>query len=267
VFKAKLTFLLPIKNKNAESVWEKKDIIELYNSEKLHEPELKILDLLKPKLSEMKMLDIGVGAGRTTIHFAPLVEEYIGIDCSTNMIKACKNKFRNDKLIFKVLSATDLQSFASNYFDFVMFSFNGLDCILNQEEREKTLNEIRRILKPNGYFYFTSHNLNYLWRFCNFTKPINRHEIRRMILMRIYNWKTWKKIRNRSKNLNYLIANNGSHDFGIYLYFVSPISQLKILQSKGFKVKIIDLKGNSIDLASLEKEENNSYLHYLCQAT
>lgn len=88
-----------------------------------------MLNELRTKLPEMRMLDIGVGAGRTTHHFAPLTKEYIGVDYSKNMIKARRRKFRNypKKLTFKVADARDLKLFGDKYFDFALFSFNGID--------------------------------------------------------------------------------------------------------------------------------------------
>jgi ubiquinone/menaquinone biosynthesis C-methylase UbiE len=51
-----------------------------------------ILDTLKDQLPQMKMLDIGVGGGRTTLHFAQAAEEYWAIDYSDEMIAACRKK-------------------------------------------------------------------------------------------------------------------------------------------------------------------------------
>jgi ubiquinone/menaquinone biosynthesis C-methylase UbiE len=217
-------------------------------------------------LPNMKMLDIGVGAGRTTIQFAPLVNEYIGIDYSANMIKVCKKKFSgNKKWIFRVINATNLHAFRDNQFDFVMFSFNGLDYILNHQDRQKALCEIRRVLKPNGCFYFTTHNLNYLWRICQF-KSLDLHEIRRMLLMRIYNWKSWKIIRNRNKKITHIIANNGTHNFRAPSHFISPKNQVMALQNLRFKeIWVYDLDGKLIEPSSVDKNDNNSYLHYFCR--
>jgi ubiquinone/menaquinone biosynthesis C-methylase UbiE len=41
----------------------------------------------------MKMLDIGVGDGRTTMHFAQAAEEYWAIDYSQVMIAAYRKSF------------------------------------------------------------------------------------------------------------------------------------------------------------------------------
>ncbi len=259
--------LLPTRLKNVGSVWEESSIVELYNSEKtLHKPELIILNILKPMLPKMKMLDIGVGAGRTTIHFAPLASEYVAIDYSVNMINACKKKFcENKKWSFKVVNATNLQAFGNNEFDFVMFSFNGLDYILDHQNRLKAICEIWRVLKPHGYFYFTTHNLNYLWRFCEF-KSFNLNETRRMLLMRIYNWKSWRIMRQRNKNVTHMIANNGTHNFKVSNYFITPKFQIMALRNLGFKeISVYDLEGKLIDSSIADSNDSNSYLHYLCK--
>ncbi len=77
-------------------VYNSEDVVSLFVPlTNLQKPEETILNELKNKLPNMKMLDIGVGAGRTTVHFAPLTKEYVGIDCSDNMIRECQKKFRN----------------------------------------------------------------------------------------------------------------------------------------------------------------------------
>ena len=43
-----------------------------------------IIDRLAARLPTMKMLDIGVGAGRTTPYFCDRTADYIGIDSSSN---------------------------------------------------------------------------------------------------------------------------------------------------------------------------------------
>lgn len=103
----------------------------------------------------MKMLDIGVGAGRTTHYFAHLTKEYVGIDYSENMIKVCREKFQNypKKISFEVCDARSLKFFEDSYLDFVLFSYNGLD-YMNHEDRLRVLREIRRATKEGGTFVF-----------------------------------------------------------------------------------------------------------------
>ena len=88
--------------------WKKQDIINEYAaSTELQSPEKAILDTLKDQLPQMKMLDIGVGGGRTTVHFAEAAEEYWAIDYSEEMIAACRKRFReaSSKVRFAVCDA------------------------------------------------------------------------------------------------------------------------------------------------------------------
>lgn len=128
--------------------------------QQLQAAEQKILDQLQPHLATMKMLDLGVGGGRTTQHFSPLVAEYVGLDYSPTMITACQARFTNNPagLDFVVGDARDLSCFEADYFDLVLFSFNGLDYI-EHHDRLQALQEIHRVGKPGGYFVFSSHNL------------------------------------------------------------------------------------------------------------
>ncbi len=99
-----------ISNKKA---YESKDVVSYYFSqEDLYKPEDTILNIFKNRFKVMRMLDIGVGAGRTTVHFAKLAKEYIGIDYSENMINACKKRFHrlNGNISFKVCDARDMRN-------------------------------------------------------------------------------------------------------------------------------------------------------------
>src|SRR2546426_11198986 len=52
-------------------------LVESYGAEwNLQKPERAILELLRDRLADMTMLDIGVVRGRTTAHFGTLVREY-----------------------------------------------------------------------------------------------------------------------------------------------------------------------------------------------
>src|SRR2546430_7085903 len=87
------------------------------------------------RLAYMRMLDIGVGRGRTTAHFGSLVKEYTGIDYSPRMIEACRQQFRYAKVPFRfeVGDARDLHVFGDGVFDFILFSFNGLDAMTDRK--------------------------------------------------------------------------------------------------------------------------------------
>src|SRR2546423_13692484 len=111
----------------------------------LYPPEETILRFMLPILPRTRMLDLGVGGGRTTLHFAKWAREYIGTDYSENMIGECRRRFSAypDHISFAVCDARSMEMFASGFFDFVLFSFNGIDYVAHAD-RLKILKEIRR---------------------------------------------------------------------------------------------------------------------------
>ncbi len=126
----------------------------------LQPAERTILERFRDRLPSLKMLDIGVGGGRTTQHFSPLAGEYTGIDYSPAMITACRQRFAGATrpMTLEVGDARRMAQFADDSFDFILFSFNGIDAV-SHGDRLQILQEVRRVGKPGGYFCFSSHNL------------------------------------------------------------------------------------------------------------
>lgn len=264
-----IKYLLPMINfEQYENQWKTKRIVEEYSLETtLFKPEEKILTELKPILPKMSMLDIGVGTGRTTPYFASLSRKYLAIDLSANMIEFCKTKFKKNKIWqFKVLDARNLDSFNDKSFDFVLFSFNGLDYITGgTKERQKVLQEIRRLINNKGYFVFSTHNLNYLWRFCRINS-LKIHEIRRIILLQLYNLKSWKILREQNKNITHIIVNVLGHNVIFPTYVSTPKTQIAMLRRLGYKkIRVFDSTGKNLELSSIEKNDTSYCLYYLCQ--
>jgi SAM-dependent methyltransferase len=126
--------------------------------------EQRLAERLRDELAGMRMLDVGVGAGRTTAHFAPLVREYLGVDASSAMIAACRRRFAEERWSHARFEIADVRSMigvASESFELVLFSYNGLDYMLEGgHERLLALQEIRRVCAPGALFAFSAHNLN-----------------------------------------------------------------------------------------------------------
>ena len=106
--------------------------------------------------SGWKILDLGVGAGRTTSYLSDRAERYVGIDFSPEMVEYCTKKFRH--LEFYVADASDLSAFSDSSFDCVVFSYNGIDCLYPHERRSACISECARVLASGGMFIFSSHN-------------------------------------------------------------------------------------------------------------
>jgi len=109
---------------------------------------------------EKPILDIGCGAGRTTIGLYKLGYHLIeGLDLSEAMIVQARriSKDLNYIITFRVGDAVCLD-YDDETFEAALFSFNGIMQIPGRENRVKVLKEIKRILKTEGYFLFTTHD-------------------------------------------------------------------------------------------------------------
>lgn len=126
--------------------------VGLWNSEKI------VFDKYIDKND--KILDLGCGAGRTTINlFKNGFTNIIGLDIADKLIDFAK-KYSNDynlDIDFVVGDATKLE-YEDNFFDVLIFSFNGMQCIPGLENRRDVLKEVYRVLKPGGYYIFTAHD-------------------------------------------------------------------------------------------------------------
>ena len=130
-----------------------------------------------------------MGAGRTTKFLMDLADEYVGIDYSQGMINACKKRYDNyPKLKFFVADAQNLNFLDSNYFDFILFSYNGIDYV-DHSSRTKIFKEIYRLSKDDGIFCFSTHNINYLENYSFTQNGIGIKKILKILLRKIkYRW-------------------------------------------------------------------------------
>lgn len=93
------------------------------------------------------LLEIGAGTGRDSLFFAENGLDVLSVDLSDEMVRLCQDKGLNARRMdFYDLDATD------DSFDAVF----ALNCLLHvpKEDIEKVLNEIRRVLKPDGLFFY-----------------------------------------------------------------------------------------------------------------
>jgi len=98
-----------------------------------------------------KVLDLGCGNGRFFEFLKDKDIYYIGVDFSEKLIEIAKEKY--PKVKFQVADALNLP-FPNNYFDKI-YSIAVLHHIPSEEFRIQFFEEVRRILKPNGFFILT----------------------------------------------------------------------------------------------------------------
>lgn len=234
----------------------------------LQPAEKTVLSLLASQLPTMRMLDIGVGGGRTTQHFAHVVEEYVGIDYSAEMIAACQKRFpKLPQTAFEVCDVRDLSRFEDNSFDFILFSFNGLDYI-SHADRLMVFQEIARIGKSGGYFFFSSHNLQGLEQAFKLKNqlsfnPINSYtNLVMLALLRLLN----RSLTSRQlKESAYTVVRDESHNFCLKTYYIRPQAQIKQLVRDFGEVKVYSWK-SGVEIIDEDALATNSdmWLYYLC---
>lgn len=234
----------------------------------LKAPERAILDLVGHRLATMRMLDIGVGGGRTTLHFATRVREYVGIDYVADMIEACRRRFPETQpgVSFDVCDARDLARFADESFDFVLFSFNGIDTVPH-DDRLTILREVSRVGRRGGLFCFSAHNLQFMETLCfgrvfsNYrTVPKN---LRRWFRLRFI-WNSLGRL-NRLRQASYAVINDGLHGGRVRQYYIRPLAQIEQLTPRFGGVRVfrstdgVEIAG---DLELTKTEE--PWVYYLC---
>lgn len=115
------------------------------------------VDFLDSAIGGGRVLDLGVGGGRTTGILRPRARCYAGIDSSPEMIELGRERYPEADL--RVGDARDLRGVSDESYDVVVFSFNGIDCVAH-EERSLVLGEARRVLAPGGHLLLSTLNID-----------------------------------------------------------------------------------------------------------
>ena len=109
---------------------------------------------------DQTILELGCGGGRIAIGLWELgYRNLTAIDYSKEMVHTSKTnaEILRYPIDFRHGDATQLR-FADQAFSGALFGFNGLMQIPQRANRLKAMSEIARVLQPDAYFIFTSHN-------------------------------------------------------------------------------------------------------------
>jgi SAM-dependent methyltransferase len=223
-----------------------------------------------PGLKGKAVLDIGVGAGRTTEHllgFEP--RRYVGVDFATEMLDFCRQRFPGTD--FRFADARSLIGFADGEFDFILFSWSGIDCV-NHSDRLRVLAEVKRVLAPGGHFVFSTANARMLggppWSRAVLADLEVRGSIKSLVrgvrdFMRcVLNYLKHKNQQVFSEE--YVINLDAAHSFQLLRYNIAPDKQAAQLLAAGFSdVRAVDKKGIYRD--TQDATLSDTPIYYICK--
>lgn len=199
-----------------------------------------------------RILDLGVGGGRTVEPLLALSNNYIGIDYVAEMVAACQAKYPGVR--FEHADARSMQQFETASFDLIVFAWAGI-CMVDHAGRLAILKEIRRLLAPGGHFVFSTYNLNNLGHL-RFELPplslsINPLKTARGLVAfsRSLALRTYNRLKLRGKEVHtaeYSIINDRCHDYRTMLYYISPKAQNEQLRAEGFAGNILAYDSNGV---------------------
>jgi SAM-dependent methyltransferase len=227
--------------------WARRDTVRMYERlEGYTDPgEQAAIEYVAPRVRGRPMLDIGVGAGRTTQLLLPLSSEYIGVDYTQEMVLACRR--RHPGVRVEQMDARNLAAFSDGQFALVMFSFNGIDSV-GPQDRMQVLREVHRVLEPGGLFLFSAHNHD----------GPGRGEQPQVHIPFTWNpiklgWRGFKSIsalpralmnhrrlsRANETHEDWSVMNAGAHDFGIVVVYTTLVEQKRQIAEAGFECEAV----------------------------
>ena len=258
-----MTYPIDAMNRRA---YARKDPAKSFTSYRLQTTEVIILVKYRDSFWDKRVLDVGCGAGRTTLFLKNFTAHYTGIDYSSAMIELCRNKFRGMR--FVLCDVRDMAASITGEFDFVLFSYNGLDS-MGHEDRLRGLQQIEQVLSSDGIFVFSSHNRRYRktnfsprLRFCG--DPLRQAKHISDFVISRYNHAKNKK--HEIFHADYSILNGVSYNFGVMTYHIDKSRQVSQLKQAGLQV--VEMYDEDGTVLSPESDDSHSaWIYYVARKT
>ncbi len=236
--------------------------------QRLYPAEASVIERFEGSWQSIRMLDIGIGAGRTTAHFAPLAGEYVGVDYGAAFVEHCREVFgESESVRFSVADAREFDTLGLGRFDFILFSFNGID-YSDHPSRLRVLRNIRGALNHEGWFLFSSHSLlgvSKWWSSPRISWQRPAHSLvafaKALVKAPLLLWVNRHVDLAAGRTRGHVILNDGAHRLSLTTYYVDPAEQLAQLADAGFAlVAAFSPDGEVIDPLETDERGWVSYL-------
>ena len=199
-----------------------------------------------------RILDVGVGAGRTTWLLRLLSDRYVAIDYTPEMVDLARQN--HPDVDIRLGDARLLGDFTDRWFDLVVFSCNGIDAV-SHVDRALVLNELARVLRPGGLLILSTMNKDgnaygeVPWRVGTATDPSRGSLFRALKVMTVLprtlpglpqSLLNWRHDRQRSEDHgDWGIAPLAAHHFGLLIHYCTVAYQVQELAVAGLEVRSI----------------------------
>jgi ubiquinone/menaquinone biosynthesis C-methylase UbiE len=203
--------------------------------------ELAALNTVSIAAQGKKILDIGVGGGRTVAALKKISLSYLGVDNSAAMVSACQQRFADTH--FELMDARAMSSLPNGSVHMAMFSCNGIGMV-SHADRLLILSEVFRVLEPGGVFLFSTHNQNsadhdaaFQWPEFELSSNPARSLVRlaRFCKQVLVRWTRRRRLGALEiRTPQYSVINDVCHDYGVMLYYISLSEQRRQIESLGY---------------------------------
>ena len=145
-----------------------------------------------------------------------------------------RRKFSLDTIFH--CDARDMRQFPDAAFDFVLFSFNGLDYV-DHEGRLQALGEVHRVLAPGGAFVFSTHNRSWSdvgklpWQRSPKWRP---GFVKECLTALVLSGRRRRMKRLEQRTPDYAILNDLAHAYSLLHYHIAIPDQVRQLDALGF---------------------------------
>jgi SAM-dependent methyltransferase len=233
------------------------------SSRPITRPEIELLRRLRPELKDTRMLDIGIGGGRTSIYFSSVVKLYHGFDQDEGMVSALKASLGDQISPDDIFLADARQmGFAPDgAYDMVLFSGEGID-ESSPDDRIRILKEVHRVGREGAWFCFSSRNLQSLRPGAGFGMADFLQRSRRRMLMKAANPDL---ARSRHQPSAVLFDEDGNYKTPVH--YVTPKEQVRVLKELGFHdVRVLSTR-TGLEVRDWRRWDKliDDTLYYLCR--
>lgn len=178
------------------------------------------------------ILDLGCGAGRTSIPLAEMGLQVTAIDISEAMTRVARQQasLAGVQVDVRRMDARRL-SFADASFDAALFSYNGFELVPGRTGKAEAMAEIHRVLRPGGCLIFCTHSLY----------AINRHAPARLINLIKVGLARLLGLPSRARELGERVIDDPQEEVK-YIQILPPAIWLNLLRAAGFQVLLFNTR-------------------------